>query len=103
MEVWSTLLNQLRCLPIQSASQGRNKCPAKKGTNNCKLMLTNVSKKEKPAPEASRSNRINTNSGVTSIPIRLEAEALHTAAARFPLASAVKAMADCTVPGKAQR
>ncbi|MOA03440.1 hypothetical protein D3C78_1229470 [compost metagenome] len=44
-----------------------------------------------------------TSSGETKIPSRLEAEALHTAAATLPPASEVKAMADCTVAGRMHR
>ncbi|MOA67405.1 hypothetical protein D3C78_1945670 [compost metagenome] len=44
-----------------------------------------------------------TSSGETKIPNRLDAEALHTAAATLPPASEVKAMADCTVAGRMHR
>src|SRR3546814_18013633 len=39
------------------------------------------------------------SSGVTNIPARFENEALHTAAATLPPATAVNAMEDCTVEG----
>jgi hypothetical protein len=41
-----------------------------------------------------------TNAGVSAIPIRLENEALHIAAATLPLAMDVKAIDDCTVDGR---
>ncbi len=43
------------------------------------------------------------SSGVAKMPIRLEAEALHRAAATLPRAMDVKAMEDCTVDGRTQR
>ncbi|MNZ98523.1 hypothetical protein D3C78_1178070 [compost metagenome] len=55
-----------------------------------------------PLPASAPSSRL-TSSGVRKIPRMLEAEALHTAAGRLPRAMAVKAMADCTVPGNAHR
>ncbi len=44
-----------------------------------------------------------TSSGVRKMPSRLEAAALQMAAGMLPRASEVKAMADCTVAGSAQR
>ena len=44
-----------------------------------------------------------TSSGETKIPSRLDADAEQTAAATFPPAREVKAMADCTVAGRIQR
>jgi hypothetical protein len=44
-----------------------------------------------------------TSSGVMKIPTRLDAEALHTAAATFPRAMAVKPIDDCTVDGSMHR
>jgi hypothetical protein len=41
-----------------------------------------------------------TNSGVSTMPIRLENDALHIAAATLPLAMEVKAIDDCTVDGR---
>ena len=41
--------------------------------------------------------------GVTRMPSSVEAEALHTAAGMLPRAMEVKAMADCTVAGRAHR
>jgi hypothetical protein len=43
------------------------------------------------------------SSGVRNIPRRLDAEALHSAAATFPPAIDVKATEACTVEGKVQR
>ena len=45
----------------------------------------------------------NTSSGVMKMPSRLEAAALQIAAATLPRAREVKAIADCTVAGSAQR
>src|SRR5258708_34083316 len=41
-----------------------------------------------------------TSAGVTTIPIRLENDALHIAAATFPFAMDVNAIEDCTVDGR---
>ncbi|MNR02424.1 hypothetical protein D3C85_1182740 [compost metagenome] len=44
-----------------------------------------------------------TSTGERKMPRMLEAEALHTAADTLPPAMEVKAMADCTVAGRAHR
>ena len=41
-----------------------------------------------------------TNSGVSTMPIRLENDALHIAAATLPFAMEVNAIDDCTVDGR---
>ena len=51
-----------------------------------------------PSDWCGTTNRL-TSSGVTKMPIRVEAEALHTAAATLPRAIEVKAIDDCTVAG----
>src|SRR5690606_6685959 len=55
------------------------------------------------APPASASNINFSNNGVSTIPIKLDAEALQTAAGTLPLAIEVHAIADCTVPGNTHR
>src|SRR5690554_4908546 len=72
-----------------------------KGSSNCTVILPMASRVS-PLPASAPSNSI-TSSGVTKIPSRLEVAALHTAAATLPRASEVKAIADCTVAGRAQR
>src|SRR5699024_10108299 len=72
-----------------------------KGTNNCRVIEPTAPQKE-PASPCTSSSKL-TIKGVSKIPIKLEAEALATAAAMLPRAMAVKAMADCTVAGKAHK
>ena len=48
-------------------------------------------------------NKSPTRSGERKTPSRLEVAALQMAAATLPRATEVKAMADCTVAGRAQR
>src|SRR5690606_28515975 len=71
-----------------------------KGSSNCTVILPMASRVS-PLPASAPSNSI-TSSGATKIPSRLEEAALHTAAATLPRASAVKAIADCTVRGRAR-
>ena len=71
------------------------------GSNNCTLILTIASTVEPPSPCTLSSSA--TSSGVRKMPNRLDAAALQMAAGILPRAREVKAIADCTVAGKAQR
>src|SRR5699024_6094835 len=101
IELWSTYLSMAACFSTHWPIQVRAICPPMKGTSSCTVIDITASQKE-PASPCTSSNTF-TIKGVSKIPIRLEAEALATAAATLPRAMAVKAMADCTVAGKAHK
>ncbi|MNO98658.1 hypothetical protein D3C76_904060 [compost metagenome] len=71
------------------------------GSSNCTLIFTIASRVEPPSPCTSSSKV--TSNGVRKIPNRLDAAALQIAAGMLPRANEVKAIADCTVAGSAQR
>ncbi|MNR54706.1 hypothetical protein D3C85_1749390 [compost metagenome] len=73
-----------------------------KGASSCRAILPMASSGDMPVSPCTPISNC-TSSGVRNTPIRLEAEALHTAAGMLPRASEVKAMEDCTVAGRAQR
>ncbi len=82
-------------LPIS----GRHSWPAAKGSSNC-AATSSSALRLKPAPcEVSSSA---TRAGVTTMPKRLDTEALHSAAGTLPRAIEVKAIDDCTVDGSRQ-
>ena len=58
---------------------------------------------QRVAPSALLCSSMLTRMGVITMPISVEADALHTAAGMLPRAMAVKAMADCTVAGSVHR
>src|SRR5450830_1545874 len=101
MEPWSTYLSMAARRFTKSPIQGRSRWPARKGTSNCSMMWPMAASGSPPA--AWRCSSRPTSSGVMKMPIKVEAEALQMAAGMLPRATAVKAMADCTVAGKAHR
>lgn len=100
IEVWSVLPISGRWRSIQPPISGRSRWPATNGTSSCSTIEPTC--RRLPVSPCTFISRP-TNSGDTKIPSRLEAEALHTAAATLPPASEVKAMADCTVAGRMHR
>src|SRR5215470_10105126 len=63
--------------------------------------MSRIESKETPPPAFTR-NTV-TSRGVSTIPIRLEKDALQIAAATLPRAIDVKAIEDCTVDGRQHR
>src|SRR6478736_3396642 len=61
--------------------------------------MSRTAKSDTPAPVWVTRNAV-TSAGVTTMPIRLENDALHIAAATFPFAMDVNAIEDCTVDGR---
>src|SRR4029078_6824307 len=72
--------------------------PRTKGTNNCSRM-SRIAVSDTPPPVWVTRNTV-TNTGVSTIPIRLENDAMHLAAATLPFAMEVNAIEDCTVEGR---
>ncbi|MNE45373.1 hypothetical protein D3C80_1396540 [compost metagenome] len=81
--------------------QRRTSCPATNGTSSCATIFSTASRLEPLSPSTPISST--TSNGVSTMPSRLDAAALQIAAGTLPRASEVKAMADCTVAGKAHR
>src|SRR5258708_32017333 len=61
--------------------------------------MSRTATSDTPPPAGVTRNAV-TSGGVTTIPIRLENDALHIAAATFPFAMDVNAIEDCTVDGR---
>ena len=101
IEPWSTTLTMLSWRSSHPPINGRSNCPQRKGTNSCSTISPMVRQAE-PDSTWLESTRL-TTTGVTKMPMMLEAEALQTAAGTFPFAMAVKAIEDWTVDGRVQR
>src|SRR3979411_1321930 len=101
IEPWSTTLTMLSLRLIHPPITGRRNCPQTKGTNSCSAIAPMVRQAE-PDPTWLESTRLATT-GVTKMPMMLEAEALQTAAGALPLAMVLRAIEDWTVDGRVQR
>src|SRR5246127_5890082 len=101
IEPWSTPPTMLSWRSIHPPISGCSNCPQTKGTKSCNTISPTVCQTE-PDPTWLESTRLAT-SGVTKMPMMLEAEALQIAAGTLPLAMAVKAIEDWTVEGRVQR
>jgi hypothetical protein len=101
IEPWSTALTMLSLRPIHLPISGCISCPQTNGTNSCSTISPMVRQAE-PDRRWLESTRL-TTTGVTKMPMMLEAEALQTAAGTFPFAMAVKAIENWTVDGRVQR
>ena len=101
IEPWSTPPTTLSLRSIHPPIIGCSSCPQTKGTNSCNTISPTVRQAE-PDPSWLESTRL-TTTGVTKMPMMLEAEALQTAAGTLPFAMAVKAIEDLTVDGRVQR
>src|SRR5580704_2569193 len=97
IEPWSTLLTMPSLRSIHPPISGCNNCPQTKGTNSCNVISPTVCHADADLTWL-ESIRF-TASGVTKMPMILEAEALQIAAGTLPLAIDVKAIEDCTVDG----
>src|SRR4029079_8012882 len=95
------MLNTARWRSMNAPIQGRANWPATNGTNNCSVMSRSALPGAMPAPCVWISAA--TSSGVSTMPIRLENDALHTAARTLPRAIDVNAIDDCTVAGNVHR
>jgi hypothetical protein len=92
IEPWSTMLTMVSLRSSHPPITGRRNCPPTKGTNSCSAIAPMVRQAE-PDPTWLESTRL-TATGVTKMPMMLEAEALQTAAGTLPFAMAVKAIED---------
>ena len=96
------ILTNLRWRLIQLAINGRDKCPTTKGNINC-IRIEPIALSVSIAWLPSASINSPTKIGDRKTPKILEAEALQIAAAIFPPATEVNAMADWTVAGNAHK
>ncbi len=87
------------CRSSQAPITGRTSWPKAKGSSNCSAMSPSALMLN-PAPCALSITA--TSAGVSTIPTRLDTEALQRAADTLPRAMEVKAMEDCTVEGSTQ-
>ena len=87
------------CRATNPPIHGRSRCPATNGNSNCSAIVFTDPHAMPPPALAAGCMATCTSSGVATIPIRLDSDALHTAAATLPRAIAVNAIDDCTVDG----
>src|ERR1700730_9179140 len=100
IEPWSTALTMLSLRSIHPPIDGRKSCPQTKGTNSCSTISPMVRQSE-PDRIWLESKRL-TTTGVTKMPMMLDAEALQTAAGTLTCAMAVKASEDWAGDGTGQ-
>ena len=84
-------------LPVQ----GRSRWPRAKGSSSCTAMRLTACSGSPVLPLWA--SKAPTSKGVNTMPSKVEADALQTAAGILPRAMLVSAMADCTVAGKAHK
>src|SRR5699024_2705731 len=101
IELWSTYLSMAACFSTHWPIHERAICPPMKGTSSCTVIDITASQKEPTSPCTS-SDTLSIN-GVSKRPIKLEADALATAADTLPRGMGVKGTADYPVAGKAHK
>src|SRR5260370_29225499 len=102
MEHWSAYGSSGMPSSSEPAIHGRSNWPAMNGIRICST-ISQMPFSDELEPAFRFVIMTLTTTGVRKMPIRLEADALHTAAATLPLAIDVKAIDDCTVEGSVHK
>src|SRR5258706_4080105 len=102
IEPWSTYRRTGMPRSSEPAIHGRSNWPAMNGMRSCSTIFQ-MPFSDELEPAFWFVIVTLTITGVRKMPIRLEADALHTAAGTLPLAIDVKAIDDCTVDGSVHR